>query len=272
METNEGTQGNQGQEGGEGGEAAAPEWLEALGDDGLKGNDTLKRFKTPRDLASSYLEIRSKLGENPVVMPGDKDPPEKWEEFYKRIGRPESPDKYTLTKVEGLPDNSDMEKSYLDAAHKLGLTQKQADGLNQWVSGLAKAKQEEDTAAFNQRTEQAEAALKKEWGKEYEGNLSLANQVIAGFAGKELGAFIKEKGLDNSPEMVRFLVKVGKAMGEDRLKGMDGSYKKGAKNREQLEEMMRDPRYHDPTRRDPAWIKAVEDGFKALYPEERAAT
>ena len=29
--------------------------------------------------------------------------------------------------------------------------------------------------------------------------------------------------------------------------------------------MMLDPRWHDPSRRDPAFVKQIEDGFKALY-------
>ena len=32
-----------------------------------------------------------------------------------------------------------------------------------------------------------------------------------------------------------------------------------------LKAMMQDPRYHNPTRQDPAFIKQVEDGFKKLY-------
>jgi hypothetical protein len=33
----------------------------------------------------------------------------------------------------------------------------------------------------------------------------------------------------------------------------------------ELKQMMLDPRYHDPTRRDPVFIQQVEDGFKRLY-------
>ncbi len=32
-----------------------------------------------------------------------------------------------------------------------------------------------------------------------------------------------------------------------------------------LKAMMQDPRYHNPTKQDPAFIKQVEDGFKKLY-------
>jgi hypothetical protein len=33
-----------------------------------------------------------------------------------------------------------------------------------------------------------------------------------------------------------------------------------------LREMMRDPRYTDPTRRDPEFVKQIEDGWRTLYP------
>ena len=32
-----------------------------------------------------------------------------------------------------------------------------------------------------------------------------------------------------------------------------------------LKSMMQDPRYHNPTKQDPAFVKQVEDGFKKLY-------
>ena len=33
-----------------------------------------------------------------------------------------------------------------------------------------------------------------------------------------------------------------------------------------LDSMIADPRYHDPNKRDPAFIKKVEEGFARLYP------
>ncbi len=39
---------------------------------------------------------------------------------------------------------------------------------------------------------------------------------------------------------------------------------------EDLRSMQQDPRYWDAARRDPAWVKKVEDGYKKLYPERKA--
>ncbi|WP_250645560.1 hypothetical protein [Salidesulfovibrio onnuriiensis] len=39
-----------------------------------------------------------------------------------------------------------------------------------------------------------------------------------------------------------------------------------ALSKERLEEMMRDPRYHDPLKRDSEWVRRIEDGFRSLYP------
>ncbi len=33
----------------------------------------------------------------------------------------------------------------------------------------------------------------------------------------------------------------------------------------ELRQMMQDPRYYDSTRRDPTFVKQVEDGFKQIY-------
>ena len=39
----------------------------------------------------------------------------------------------------------------------------------------------------------------------------------------------------------------------------------GAINEQQLQQMMNDPRYHDPARRDKNFVAQVEQGFKKLY-------
>ena len=41
-------------------------------------------------------------------------------------------------------------------------------------------------------------------------------------------------------------------------------------SREKLREMMQDPRYHDPLKRDPDYVKQVRKGFETLYPGDYA--
>jgi hypothetical protein len=46
---------------------------------------------------------------------------------------------------------------------------------------------------------------------------------------------------------------------------VDASPATGAISQARLEEMMKDPRYHDRSQQDPNFIKMVNDGFQKLY-------
>lgn len=89
------------------------------------------RFKNPAELAKSYVNLSKayskKFPENTVEIPSEDSPPEKLEEFYNKIGRPESPDKYKAPEI----DNLDKEAlgQFNEFAHKLGLTEKQYEGI-----------------------------------------------------------------------------------------------------------------------------------------------
>lgn len=243
-----------------------PGWLAGIEDKNLQENDTLRRFRDPHALAVSYVELRNKLGTNPVSVPDDKAPPEKWDEFYNRLGRPDKPEKYELTKLEGMEREADMENSFRLQAHALGLSQKQADGLNRWVGELAKNKMDTDLKAHNAMVEEAEATLKKEWGNDYAKNLAIANKALHRFGGKELGERLKAKGLDGDPVLVRFFATLGKStMEESELKGLGTGRQPGVKSRAQLEEMMKDKRYWTDTE----FRRVVENGFAALYGEQQ---
>jgi hypothetical protein len=244
-----------------------PGWLATIEDKNLQENDTLRRFKNPHALAVSYVELRNKLGANPVSVPEDKAPPEKWDEFYNQLGRPDKPEKYEFTKLEGMEREPEMEQSFRLQAHALGLSQKQADGLNRWVGELAKGKLDTDLKAHNKMVEEAEATLKKEWGNDFQKNLAIANKALHRFGGKAVGEKLKAKGLDGDPDLVRFFHTLGKAtMEESELKGLGTGRQPGLKSRAQLEEMMKDPRYW----KDSEYRRIVENGFAALYGGQQA--
>jgi len=247
---------------------AVPEWLATVKDKKLAENETLRRFKDVDSLAASHVELRSKLGANPVSIPDEKAPQEKWDEFYGRLGRPEKPEKYEFSKVEGIEPHAETESAFRVQAHKLGLTQKQADGLNRWVGELAKTHAETGLQAHNKAVEEAELGLKKEWGKDFDGNLVIAQKALHRFGGKDLGERLKAKGLDGDPVVVKFFHALGKATGEDAdLKGVGGGGQPRTKTRAQLEQMQKDPRYWS----DPTYRATVTKGFEDLYGGQQAA-
>ena len=92
----------------------------------LQNNETIKNSKSFTSLAEQLVNSQKLIGSK-VSIPKDGD--EKgWNEFYGKLGRPETADKYTIP---ALPENSGLvrdealEKRFLAKAHKAGYSDKQ---------------------------------------------------------------------------------------------------------------------------------------------------
>ena len=100
--------------------------------DDLKNDPSVQLFKGKAlpDIVKSYVNAQRMVGADKVAIPaGKNDTPEAWNEFYKRLGRPDDPDGYQLPKPavfpEGLEANPDIEKGFKVISHNPGLTPKQ---------------------------------------------------------------------------------------------------------------------------------------------------
>jgi hypothetical protein len=121
-----------------------------------------------------------------------------------------------------LPDGVEFKGELLDelktTAKELGLTQEQA----QRVADLG-AKQAQGFAAQlveQQKTMTAEWAQQTTTDKEIGGdklpeNLAIAKKALDAFGTPELKTLLNQSGFGNHPDVVRFMVKAGKAISED---------------------------------------------------------
>ena len=84
--------------------------------DYLKEINALKDFKTPADLAKSYVNTKEKIG-SMVSIPGEDADVETRSKFYNRIGRPETVDGYDFEPqaVEGLNGVTAVNKENVSA-------------------------------------------------------------------------------------------------------------------------------------------------------------
>ena len=106
--------------------------------DAYKDRGWVEKIKSPDDLWKMTDNAQSLLGKRPAGIPANDAPQEEWDKFY-QAARPESPDKYAFSDIEGLPEGVDL-TSYKSEAqkamHKAGLTQRQADALWKEYVGL----------------------------------------------------------------------------------------------------------------------------------------
>ena len=184
----------------------------------LQGNDTLSKFKDVGSLGNSYVELQKLVGSR-VKVPTDDSTEEDVNSFYNQIGRPESPENYSID----LPSDSypqEVIQSFLKEAHASGLTNKQAQAAINFYNTIETDGQINSDAAMQQAKVDAESALKKEWGPtEYAKELAVSRRAFNRFADDDLKAFVNETGVTNNVAMIKFLNRIGKAVSEPDMAG-----------------------------------------------------
>src|SRR5690606_18975115 len=102
-----------------------------------------------------------------------------------------------------------------EAAHKMNLLPKQAEGLLKAYVGMQneqkQAQEEEKLAKIKER----EKDLQTEWGIAYKANLNRAFLAAKEFGGDESVAHLENSGLGNDIEGIKCLNKVGEQLKED---------------------------------------------------------
>ncbi len=180
-------------------------------------------FRDIRDLpslATSYLNAQKLLGvpaDQIVRLPGQDDTAG-WDQVYAKLGRPEKADGYKFADVklpDGLKVDDTLKTGYMDAAHKAGLSTRQANSLYEWWNGAMASGFTAQQGQTAQGLAQAEAALKTEWGAAFDQNVQLAKDAINHYGGEKLKAELDANGMANSPELARVMAKIGANLRED---------------------------------------------------------
>lgn len=132
-----------------------------------------QNIKSPDDLWNQFANAQALIGKRPAGIPTADAPDTEWDKFH-NLMRPESPDKYTLSDIEGIPEGVDLapyKQSALQMFHDAGLNAKQADKL--WKAYIGS--ELEATKGQQAKTAEQKAALDKEfdelaaklWGDKY---------------------------------------------------------------------------------------------------------
>lgn len=142
------------------------------------------------------------------------------------------PDQYTLDFEKLGISETELREGVLDEfqskAKELGLTQKQFQGLAEYDIERTQAAESEAVDAWNERVSgwREAARTDKEFGGEsYEANVKTAMQALDKFGDNDLKALLKSPSEDNPeglavgnhPAVLRFLNRVGKALGDPDL-------------------------------------------------------
>lgn len=191
----------------------------------FRGHPSLAPIKDLGGLVKSYVSAQEMIGKDKVVLPNEKSTPEQWNEFFGRLGRPESPDKYGLTKdglPEGLTVDDDYLKSLSGAFHEAGLSAAQAKKVFDAMNAYAAKNFTDSTTQEQMQMTQAMENLRKEFGSAFDARIDGARRAVATFLDEQSREFLQNSGLDGHPEMVRIFAEIGAKLGEPATDGGGG--------------------------------------------------
>jgi len=244
------------------------DWRESLPEE-YRNDPNIATIPDFTTLAKNYIETKRLVGRKGIIQPGEKDPPEKWDEFYKALGRPESPDKYEFVRPElpeGLTYAEDFEKDFREKAHKIGLTGKQARELYDWYVPLTV----QWASVGREQLNKAKEELNALWGDKVEVNTRLASDTFKRFADEDdyRTMFEGPAPLGNDPRLVKLFYKVGMAMQEDKF--VTGRAPGGVADiDQQIAEIERNPALYNPTAPEHDDLVAKRDElYRKKYPEK----
>jgi len=130
------------------------------------------------------------------------------------------PEKYDLV----LGEKSQLDPSVLNdvagLAKELALDNEQAQKIATLIDTAAASHFDHLVSEHKTRITEWVAQVKKDsvmGGANFNGTIDAAKRPLAKYGDDELRAGLKETGFGNHPALIRFLSKIGKAMGEDQV-------------------------------------------------------
>jgi hypothetical protein len=194
-------------------------WKDSISEE-FRKDPNIEKFTEIDALAKSYINATKMIGQDKVAVPTNNSTEEAWNEVYDKLGRPESAEKYSLdakSKVVSLDDNA--VKQFAETSHKLGLNNKQAQGLLEFyktnMEGTAQqAKIDTETAQA-----QSEQALRSEWGREFDTKVKQAGSLAKANIKPEILDMTLSNGtrLGDHPEIIKGFAKIAGMMAEDKI-------------------------------------------------------
>lgn len=231
--------------------SAGSNWYDTLGDD-FKANPSIQKFKSPTDLAKSYVNLEKMIGKDKVVLPNEKSTPEELNAFYNKLGKPQDISGYKTPELQIENKELLMKEQTLEAfkkkAHDLNLTDKQFAELYGFYHEL-------NIESFNgfQQSQidsraKSETELRREWGNAYDSKVDSAQQVVNKYF-KDAASNPGFNLLVNDVNFIKAMASIAESMREDGITGVTRSVLTPGEAQSQLNEIIGNTKhpFHDNT-------------------------
>jgi hypothetical protein len=194
-------------------------WKEAIPED-LRNDPNISKFTELEALAKSYVNATRMIGQDKVAVPNNNSTEDQWNEVYNKLGRPESPDKYKLeVNSDVVPLDESAVKSFAENAHKLGLNNKQAQGILEFYKNSMEGSVQQSQVDMETAQAQTEQELRKEWGRAYDDNIRKAGALAKANMNPEILDMQLQDGtrLGDHPAIIKGFAGIANLLSEDKL-------------------------------------------------------
>jgi len=194
-------------------------WKDSISE-AYRKDPNIEKFTEIDALAKSYINATKMIGQDKVVIPTNNSTEEHWDEVYAKLGRPESADKYTLdAKSEVVNLDETAIKSFAEQSHKLGLNNKQAQGILEFYKNNMEGSAQQAKIDTETAQSQAEQQLRQEWGRDFDGKVKQAGALAKANINPEVLDMTLSNGtrLGDHPEIIKGFAKIANMMSEDKI-------------------------------------------------------
>jgi len=235
-------------------------WKDSISQE-FREDPNISKFTEIDSLAKSYINATRMIGQDKVAVPNENSTDDQWNEVYEKLGRPESPDKYKLdVQSEIVPLDEGAVKSFAENAHKLGLNNKQAQGILEYYKNSMEGSEQQSRIDTETAQANAEQELRKEWGRSFDENLKKAGSVAKANMDPEILDMQLKDGtrLGDHPAVIKGFANIANLMSEDKMIGTDEDSATGGRNLdEEISKIVND-------RDGPYWNKGHPDHDKIV--------
>jgi len=206
-------------------ETPAPQstWKDSISEE-FRSDPSIEKFTEIDALAKSYINATKMIGQDKLVIPNNNSTDDQWSEVYSKLGRPESADKYELdSKSETVPMDEGAIKSFAEQSHKLGLNNKQAQGILEFYKNNMEGTAQQSKIDTETAQVQSEQQLRQEWGRDFEGKVKQAGALAKANIDPDVLDMQLQNGirLGDHPEIIKGFAKIASMMSEDKILGTE---------------------------------------------------
>ena len=194
-------------------------WKTSISEE-FRNDPSIEKFTEIDALAKSYINATKMIGQDKLVIPTNNSTEDQWNEVYEKLGRPESADKYALDiNSEIVSMDEGAVKSFAEQSHKLGLNNKQAQGILEFYKNNMEGTAQQSRIDTETAQTQSEQQLRQEWGRDFEGKVKQAGALAKANINPEVLDMQLQDGtrIGDHPEIIKGFAKIAGMMSEDKI-------------------------------------------------------